>query len=319
MSSLPQRSSLHAPVLVRILTRLGGTDVQRTAQPLADRLSQWVAWTDAIALSSVLAAPAPVVAGLRGNGEDEAARGLSLRSSLSKAIANDALLAPARQLRRGGAFAPARLARPPEPAETDADFALYRQCCLSLQQKMESEIGDLRARLRPRLAAQSPALAKLAALDATMERALAARERSLFGAVPGLLGAYFERLRADAKAARAEAEAEATDGDGNGEAAQAGGDGNHRGNDGGSGSGPANGHASGHASGHANDPAATPAAAPLPQAADVAPPLRARLAQASAPDSWLDTFRKDMQSVLLAELDLRFQPVGGLLAALRAR
>ncbi|WP_186100277.1 DUF3348 domain-containing protein [Burkholderia gladioli] len=313
MSSLPQRSSLHAPVLVRILTRLGGTDVQRTAQPLADRLSQWVAWTDAIALSSVLAAPAPVVAGLRGNGEDEAARGLSLRSSLSKAIANDALLAPARQLRRGGAFAPAQLARPPEPAETDADFALYRQCCLSLQQKMESEIGDLRARLRPRLAAQSPALAKLAALDATMERALAARERSLFGAVPGLLGAYFERLRADAKAARAEAEA--TDSDGNGEAAQAGGDGNHRGNDGGSGSGPAN----GHASGHANGPAATPAAAPLPQAADVAPPLRARLAQASAPDSWLDTFRKDMQSVLLAELDLRFQPVGGLLAALRAR
>ncbi|MCA8166630.1 DUF3348 domain-containing protein [Burkholderia gladioli] len=313
MSSLPQRSSLHAPALVRILTRLGGTDVQRTAQPLADRLSQWVAWTDAIALSSVLAAPAPVVAGLRGNSEDEAARGLSLRSSLSKAIANDALLAPARQLRRGGAFAPAQLARPPEPAETDADFALYRQCCLSLQQKMESEIGDLRARLRPRLAAQSPALAKLAALDATMERALAARERSLFGAVPGLLGAYFERLRADAKAARAEAEA--TDGDGNGEAAQAGGDGNHRGNDGGSGSGPAN----GHASGHANDPAAAPAAAPLTRAAEVAPPLRARLAQASAPDSWLDTFRKDMQSVLLAELDLRFQPVGGLLAALRAR
>ncbi|MDA0576155.1 DUF3348 domain-containing protein [Burkholderia gladioli] len=305
MSSLPQRSSLHAPALVRILTRLGGTDVQRTAQPLADRLSQWVAWTDAIALSSVLAAPAPVVAGLRGNGEDEAARGLSLRSSLSKAIANDALLAPARQLRRGGAFAPAQLARPPEPAETDADFALYRQCCLSLQQKMESEIGDLRARLRPRLAAQSPALAKLAALDATMERALAARERSLFGAVPGLLGAYFERLRADAKAARAEAEGEATDGNGNGEAAQAGSGVNDSDNDGGS--GPVNG------------PAAAPAAAPLPQAADVAPPLRARLAQASAPDSWLDTFRKDMQSVLLAELDLRFQPVGGLLAALRAR
>ncbi|WP_186020065.1 DUF3348 domain-containing protein [Burkholderia gladioli] len=309
MSSLPQRSSLHAPALVRILTRLGGTDVQRTAQPLADRLSQWVAWTDAIALSSVLAAPAPVVAGLRGNGEDEAARGLSLRSSLSKAIANDALLAPARQLRRGGAFAPAQLARPPEPAETDADFALYRQCCLSLQQKMESEIGDLRARLRPRLAAQSPALAKLAALDATMERALAARERSLFGAVPGLLGAYLERLRADAKAARAEAEA--TDGNGNGEAAQAGSGGNDSDNDGGSGSGPANGHASG--------PAAAPAAAPPTRAAEVAPPLRARLAQASAPDSWLDTFRKDMQSVLLAELDLRFQPVGGLLAALRAR
>lgn len=32
---------------------------------------------------------------------------------------------------------------------------------------------------------------------------------------------------------------------------------------------------------------------------------------------WLDAFRRDMQSVLLAELDLRFQPVDALLAALR--
>ena len=33
--------------------------------------------------------------------------------------------------------------------------------------------------------------------------------------------------------------------------------------------------------------------------------------------AWLEIFRKDAQSVLLAELDLRFQPVEGLLAALR--
>jgi hypothetical protein len=37
------------------------------------------------------------------------------------------------------------------------------------------------------------------------------------------------------------------------------------------------------------------------------------------PGAWLDVFRKDMQSVLLAELEVRFQPVEGLLAALRAR
>ncbi|TAM04065.1 MAG: DUF3348 family protein, partial [Paraburkholderia sp.] len=34
---------------------------------------------------------------------------------------------------------------------------------------------------------------------------------------------------------------------------------------------------------------------------------------------WLDRFCKDRQSVLLAELEVRFQPVEGLLAALRAR
>lgn len=41
--------------------------------------------------------------------------------------------------------------------------------------------------------------------------------------------------------------------------------------------------------------------------------------RAAVPSShtWLDAFRRDMQSVLLAELDLRFQPVDALLAALR--
>ena len=35
------------------------------------------------------------------------------------------------------------------------------------------------------------------------------------------------------------------------------------------------------------------------------------------PGAWLEVFRKDMQGVLLAELDIRFQPVEGLLEALR--
>ncbi|KAG1437686.1 hypothetical protein G6F57_020145 [Rhizopus arrhizus] len=36
------------------------------------------------------------------------------------------------------------------------------------------------------------------------------------------------------------------------------------------------------------------------------------------PGAWLDVFRKDMRSVLLAELDVRLQPGEGRLAALRA-
>jgi hypothetical protein len=40
-----------------------------------------------------------------------------------------------------------------------------------------------------------------------------------------------------------------------------------------------------------------------------------RLAQSTA---WLDTFCQDLRGVLLAELDLRMQPVEGLLAALRS-
>ncbi len=48
--------------------------------------------------------------------------------------------------------------------------------------------------------------------------------------------------------------------------------------------------------------------------------LQRAAASATAPphDGWLDTFRRDMQDLLLAELDVRFQPIEGLLAALRS-
>lgn len=252
----PPRTALTGPALVRLLARIGETDVQASPQPLADRLSHWLGWTDAIALSTVLSAPAPAMGGpagtpARSDGEDEAQRCLSLRSALAKAIVTDGVLAPPRPSTRDARHARGQQAQ--EVPEMPADYAVFRQCYLALQQKMEADIGDLRTRLRNRLAAQSSAMAKLAALDALMERSLAVRERTLLGAVPGLLGKYFERLRKAAQASEAQAEAETE--------------------------APTN----------------------------------------SNSGAWLTTFRKDMQSLLLAELDVRFQPVEGLLAALRAR
>ncbi|WP_346777942.1 DUF3348 domain-containing protein [Paraburkholderia sp. Ac-20340] len=250
-----------------MLARLGETDVQASQQPLADRLSQWLGWTDAIALSTVLSAPAPAVGRVtRSDGEDEAQRCLSLRSALSKAIVTDAVLAPPRpsaRYARGQQGAPV-----PEAPELPADFAVFRQCYLALQQKMEADIGDMRTRLRNRLAGQSPEMAKLAALDALMERSLSVRERNLLSTVPGLLARRFAALRKATQAAEAEAQAQTTQAEAQAEA----------------------------------QPEAPPAAN-----------------TENTPGSWLATFRKDMQSLLLAELDVRFQPVEGLLAALRTR
>ncbi|KAB7771523.1 DUF3348 domain-containing protein [Xanthomonas maliensis] len=46
--------------------------------------------------------------------------------------------------------------------------------------------------------------------------------------------------------------------------------------------------------------------------------LASEAARASS-DAWLELFRKDLQSVLLAELDIRFHPIQALSAALRTR
>ncbi|HEM7854400.1 TPA: DUF3348 family protein, partial [Burkholderia multivorans] len=105
-------------------------------------------------------------------------------------------------------------------------------------------------------------MARLATLDAIMERVLGARERSLLSTVPALLGTRFERLREAERQALADASVE-PDGD-------------------------------------------------APADASVAAQPRA-----ATPGAWLDAFRDEMQSVLLAELEVRFQTVEGLLAALR--
>ncbi|MFC5429923.1 DUF3348 domain-containing protein [Paraburkholderia denitrificans] len=250
MVQAPRRPALSGPTLVRLLAQLADADFAEPPQSLSDRLSQWLVWTDAIALSTALSGQPPTVAtgtagmaGARASGGDEAKNlCTSVRSALTKVIAREHAPAPAQR----GVRAAAHVAPVDESADqaNQVDYREYRQRHLAIQQTLETEIGQLRGRLRAMLAATTPALARLAAVDAIMERSLGTRERSLLASVPALLGAHFERLRA----------------------AQA-----------------------------AGEP------------------------EAVARGVWLDRFCKDRQSVLLAELEVRFQPVEGLLAALRAR
>lgn len=255
MVQAPQRTAFSGPALIRLLARLTDVDVPESSQSLSDRLSQWLGWTDAIALSSALNNnPPAVAAGARAFSDAEEHECARVRTSLAEAIAGDSVFAAAR--RRGSA---AQVRPQGVPMDAPVDYAVFRQRYLSLQQTMETGIGNLRARLRGMLAARTPAMARLAVVDAVMERALSERERSLLAAVPGMLRGHFERLLQVEQQALADAEA------------------------------------SGDASGDVST------------------------ASPTTPGAWLDTFRKDMQSVLLAELDVRLQPVEGLLAALRTR
>ena len=250
MVQVPQRTALSGPALIRLLARLTALDVPESSQSLSDRLSHWLGWTDAIGLSTALNGNSPATTAGLGAGATtvsnaQAKECVRVRSSLASAIVRDSTLVPARQRK------PVHASREDADTNTPVDYAVFRQRYLSLQQAMETDIGNLRGRLRAMLVATTPAMARLAVVDAVMERSLSPRERSLLAAVPDLLAAHFDRLRKAEQEAQAQAEAT---GD----------------------------------------------------------------ATAVTPGAWLNVFRKDMQSVLLAELDVRFQPAEGLLAALRA-
>jgi hypothetical protein len=240
-----QNATVRGPAFIRQLARMIDVDVMPTRQPLSQRLSQWLDWTHSIALSTALdGKPAAGVGPVSPSVSAEEEECALARAALARAITG------------GGADVLAAAATPAPAVEgsVDAkpDYAPFRQRYHAMQRLMQSATGRLRGRLRDRLAEGNADMARLAEVDAVMERALSPREQTLLAAVPTLLGEHFERLRQ----------------------------------------------------------------------ADGASPLDEPAAQdpsAASAGAWLDVFRRDMQSVLLAELDLRFQPVDGLLAALRAR
>lgn len=226
MVQVPRRTAFADSALVRLLARWNDAEVRPPAASTAERLSQWLAWTDAIALSTVLNAPAARAKAAAGTPDDECAR---VRDGLARTIREDSLYASV-----------------DETAAETIDFAPYRLRYLARQQAMEAGVGPLRAKLRGALAARSAEMAKLATVDAVMEQALEAREHSLLATVPALLEKRFKRLRQ--------------------------------------------------------------AATPAPDASETD----------AAPLAWLPVFHQDIRDLLLAELDFRFQPVDGLLEALRS-
>ncbi|MEI2415750.1 DUF3348 family protein [Orrella sp. JC864] len=240
MTQAFRHAGIKGPPLVRLLARLAQAAPAAPGVPLPDQLGAWLGWTDAIALSAALNGDPPVVPGAaRAAPGDELAR---LRQRLAQAIADERPYAAARR------SVPAQAAVPEDPAETAADYAPYRRHYVALQEQMERAIGSLRGQWRLALAAAGGQAARLAMLDAVMERVLGARERAALAGVPALLERRFRQLRQDG-----------------------------------------------------------------PQAARQVP-----AGAAAAPGAELDVFAQEMRGVLLAELDVRLQPLQGLDAALRA-
>lgn len=251
MVQVPRRTGFSGSTLVRLLARLTDIDVADSKRSFADRLSQWLGWTDAITLSSVLNGdismePAAAVRAPRADDEAECRR---IRAALVAAINEEPT--PARNAATG----------------TTTDFAPWRRRYIARQQAMETHIAALRKRLRATLAGQSPAMAQLAALDAVMERALGAQEQRLLATVPGLLEKHFRRQVQAEKAESAADLAGLEDSEGK-----------------------------------ADEGVEAPAI---------------ETGIAARHGAWQKAFGKDMQSVLLAELEIRLQPVEGLLQALR--
>lgn len=243
------RISFNSSPLIRALAELSIVDVPVLKAFPAEQLGQWLGVTDAIALFSALNPDISTRAETRPS--DRSAEGASIRAELSRlqiVLVNSMSADDAFQLGRQ-----ARMQSPPSqpdtPIETAAVFSPFRRYYLARQRDMTPPIGALRAKAREALATSSPALRRLAEVDAVLDRALGNRERELFATIPIFLERRFELLRKEHQQAQMETQDK-------------------------------------------DDPELW-----------------------IQPGGWLATFFNDMRDVLLAEVEVRLQPVAGLIEA----
>ena len=195
------RTGFTDAALVRQLAPwVGAASDAGTAPDFTGQLSGWLRWTDAQPLFAALHEPIgtpPPADDVDASPDSAQADGHSVHQLLARSLADDA---PWREAPRPRHRSPSSgwVASAAPPEELAFDFPTYRRHYAAQQQNMEALITPLRARLRHVLALQSPALARLAALDAVMERMLGEPERRLLASVPALLEKRFAQLRTHA-------------------------------------------------------------------------------------------------------------------------
>ena len=201
-----QRATFNRSALVRVLsaTLPEATDPQ---YDFGERLGQWLDFSDALTLFSVLNNEAGSGAPIPTGNSDLPAQLARLRRNLSASIDNNGVFNP------DPASIPARIPFPtPLPnatPESAADFSPYHRYYLAHQRDMNAAITALRANARKALAGQSAAGRQLAELDATFEKFLSARERNLLANIPIMLSKHFNRRYAEHRAALADLSADA--------------------------------------------------------------------------------------------------------------
>jgi len=196
-----QRATFNRSALVRVLSEIV-PDVPEPTYDFGERLGQWLDFSDALTLSSVLNSAAdsslprlPADGGL-------SAQLARVRRQLSDAIQHDGVF------HVDPAGPPVRIPLPrPLPnatPESAADFSPYHRYYLAHQRDMNAAISALRANARQALAGQSPAGKQLADLDTAFEQFLSVRERNLLANIPILLGKRFHQRYTEHRAALAD-------------------------------------------------------------------------------------------------------------------
>lgn len=189
MTRVPSRPNFHSSQLIRCLAELDLLEGAEPASDFADELGQWMHFTDAITLSSVLDSGMAKMARQSPTQREATAARLAAESERIRALMVNSII---KSCSPTGNTA----IKLPLPLDLEVSYAPYRRFYEAHQRDMALSVEPLRAHLREALARASPALRKLAELDIVMDKFLRERESRLLARVPLLLQKRFDAAHA---------------------------------------------------------------------------------------------------------------------------
>lgn len=186
-------TNLHSSRLIRIFADLAIVDTVEPGISFAERLGRWLDHHDAITLCAALNAGTSSPPVMPSGAQSVAAVAIGDEvAQVRAALVNSITKSDTRSVGRAGIELPTPT--PGEPMETAPAYEPYRRYYLSHQRDMELSVRPLRSHVRDVIARASPALSKLAALDAVLDGVLSDRESKLLSTVPLLLERRFGQL-----------------------------------------------------------------------------------------------------------------------------
>jgi HPt (histidine-containing phosphotransfer) domain-containing protein len=184
------RTNLNSSKLTRTLATIGVLTPIAETNEIAEKLSQWISFTDAISLSAVLKAiPLERAAQTQSSGSTSLGQEFArMRSALESSITQNGASISGRT--------PIERPTPQSGASNEeaCAYAPYRRYHQAHQRNMELKVRSVRAKVRDMVAKASPKLQQLVMLDASFEQVLSENEARLLSMVPLLLEKRFKQL-----------------------------------------------------------------------------------------------------------------------------
>ena len=201
MSHAVVRTNFNSSQLVRVLADLAIADGVDSDQAFAQRLGQWVSFTDATALYTALGTSTVHASAHASSQAPKAQTSAKLAAfGVASEELNRVRNAVAQVIHRSCSPEPGatRIKFPGPQADAALEIARmyspFHRFYLVLQKEMDTKAEPLRCTIREALASASPALKQLATLDAALDKILSERERRLLSTVPALLEKRFKQL-----------------------------------------------------------------------------------------------------------------------------